>query len=135
MSGRAARWLKFNGAGIVGVGVQLVTLAALTASGIDYLPATMIAVETAVLHNFVWHERVTFIDRVAPGAMWSRLVKFNLSNGMISIVGNVVLMKVFVEGAGIHPVFANLLAIVICSTANFAVSEWLVFAPRADLRG
>jgi len=47
------RWLKFNAVGALGVGVQLGTLAALTNGvGLDYLAATALAVEAAVLHNF-----------------------------------------------------------------------------------
>ena len=30
----------------------------------DYLFATAIAVEAAVVHNFVWHEQFTWADRV-----------------------------------------------------------------------
>ena len=48
-------WLKFNTVGAIGIGVQLAALAALK-SGLElnYLLATGLAVEAAVLHNFVW---------------------------------------------------------------------------------
>lgn len=54
------RWLKFNAVGGIGIGVQLVVLAGLK-SGLElnYLLATAVAVEVAVLHNFFWHERFT----------------------------------------------------------------------------
>ena len=72
-----ARWLKFNAVGLMGVGVQLAMLVVL-ASGlrIDYLPATALAVETAILHNFLWHERYTWADRtqIAAGGWLRRLV-------------------------------------------------------------
>lgn len=67
-SPRAAllRWLKFNAVGGLGIGVQLATLALLeTALHLGYLPATALAVETAVLHNYLWHERYTWADRTA----------------------------------------------------------------------
>ena len=52
------RWLKFNFVGGIGIGVQLVVLTALK-SGLhfNYLLATVLAVEAAVIHNFIWHER------------------------------------------------------------------------------
>ena len=54
------RWLAFNGVGLLGVGVQLGLVALLThAAGLHYLLATAIAVEAAVLHNFIWHQRWT----------------------------------------------------------------------------
>jgi len=47
------RWLKFNAVGIAGTVVQLTALWLLARlSGIQYVVATGIAVEIAVLHNF-----------------------------------------------------------------------------------
>ena len=52
------RWLKFNGVGALGIVAQLGMLALLNGVfHVQYLIATAIAVESAVLHNFVWHER------------------------------------------------------------------------------
>ena len=59
----AARWMKFNLVGGVGIAVQLLMLWLLTLCGVGYMLATALAVESAVLHNFVWHERFTWIDR------------------------------------------------------------------------
>src|SRR5205085_9977389 len=59
-----ARFARFNAVGAMGVAVQLGTLALLTrVLGWDYLVATAIAVEAAVAHNFLWHERYTWADR------------------------------------------------------------------------
>ena len=60
------RWLKFNFVGALGIGVQLAALATLTTLGLRYLAATALAVETAVVHNFLWHERMTWRDRATP---------------------------------------------------------------------
>ena len=49
------RWLKFNAVGVLGAGVQLCVLAALHRWGVHYLLATALAVESAVLHNYLWH--------------------------------------------------------------------------------
>jgi hypothetical protein len=41
-----------------GVGVQLAVLAAMkSVQHLNYLLATALAVEAAVIHNFLWHER------------------------------------------------------------------------------
>jgi putative flippase GtrA len=120
------RWFKFNAVGGLGIVVQLVVLAALkTGLGLEYLLATALAVEAAVVHNFLWHERFTWRDR--PGKdRWWRLVKFNLSNGAISIVGNLVVMKMLV-GVEMNYLVANVVAIAACSILNFVVSDWFVF--------
>ena len=81
------RWLKFNAVGLIGVGVQLAALAffrSLLGWGIRV--ATLTAVECAVLHNFVWHERWTWIDRTRKvRGRLQRLLRFNTANGLISL--------------------------------------------------
>jgi putative flippase GtrA len=124
------RWLKFNFVGAVGVGVQLAMLALLVSGlGLGYLVATALAVETAVLHNFVWHERFTWRDRGSArwGQVAARLVRFHAGNGLISILGNLLLMRLLVGTLHLHYLVANVTTIAACSLLNFAVSEWLVF--------
>jgi putative flippase GtrA len=121
------RWLKFNAVGAVGIGVQLAVLTALKSGlGLNYLLATALAVEAAVLHNFIWHERFTWADRAAKGRL-KRLMKFNLTTGLFSIVGNVVFTRLLVS-AGIPYLAANAMSIVLCSLINFALNDRLVFA-------
>jgi putative flippase GtrA len=125
------RWLKFNAVGAIGIGVQLVVLALFTSGfGWNYLLATLIAVETTVVHNFFWHERYTWADR-RGGASLRRLAKFNLSNGAISIVGNLALMKLFSTLIGLNYLVANALSIACCSVLNFIVSDFFVFSSVA----
>jgi putative flippase GtrA len=126
----AGRWLKFNFVGGLGAAVQLAALWILeNAFRLQYLTATALAVETAVLHNFVWHERFTWKDR--SGGSWrdvgGRLLRFHAGNGLISIAGNVALMRLFAGVLGMKHLVANALAIGVCSLANFAAGEWFVF--------
>ena len=121
-----ARWLKFNAVGVVGIGVQLAVLTALKSGlGLNYLLATGMAVEAAVLHNFVWHERFTWSDRPAADRV-NRLLKFNLTTGTFSIVGNMFFTKLLV-GAGINYLPANATSIALCSIINFFLNDRLVF--------
>jgi putative flippase GtrA len=124
----ALRWLKFNVVGAVGIAVQLGALKLLTL-WMNYLAATPIAVEIAVLHNFFWHERFTWKDR--PGGARERLLRllrFHLGNGLVSIAGNMALMWLFVGKLHMtRVVAANAIAIAICSFLNFALGEWFVF--------
>jgi putative flippase GtrA len=61
LNGTFRVWLKFNTVGLIGIGVQLFVLALLKSGlGMNYLLATTIAVEIAVIHNFIWHERWTW---------------------------------------------------------------------------
>jgi putative flippase GtrA len=122
------RWLKFNAVGAIGIGVQLAALAILRAYlHFDYLVATALAVEAAVLHNFLWHERYTWADRAKPEAMLARLARFNLTTGAFSILGNLALMKLLVGAMHLHYLLANAVTIAVCSIANFVVSDRFVF--------
>jgi putative flippase GtrA len=121
------RWLKFNAVGAGGIAVQLLALAGLK-SGLrmDYLLATAFAVEAAVVHNYFWHERFTWADRTG-GSSWLRFVKFNLTTGLFSILGNVLVMRVLVGGIHLNYFAANMLTIATCSIVNFLVSDRFVF--------
>ena len=130
------RWLKFNFVGGIGVAVQFAALFLLKSEfHFHYLWATVIAVEAALMHNFIWHEQFTWADRMRPA--WStqirlrssirRLLRFNLANGAVSIVGNVALMRVMVGEGHMNYLAANGIAIVLCSVANFVVSDAWAF--------
>jgi len=129
-TGLARRWVAFNGVGMLGVVVQLSILALLVhAIGVHYLVATAIAVETAVLHNFIWHQRWTWRDRPSPSgaATVARLARFHVLNGAVSLAGNLAVMAVLGGALRVDPVPANVVAIVVCSLLNFVASEALVF--------
>jgi putative flippase GtrA len=126
----ALRGLKFYSVGALGIAVQLMALTLLTGvARMDYLLATVIAVEIAVLNNFYWHERFTWADR--PCALrhqtWARLLRFNLTTGALSILGNIVFMRMLVGYFQMHFLPANVLSIGICSLLNFVVSDQMVF--------
>lgn len=122
------RWCKFNLVGAVGVAVQLGVLAVLNRVWAGhYLWATAAALEVTLLHNFVWHLHYTWRDRPDGAGVLRRCVRFHLANGMVSLAGNLVLMRVLVEGARMPVVPANAIAILTCSVVNFALGDWWVF--------
>ena len=127
-----AAWLKFNAVGIIGVGIQLAALA-LFKSGLKWtIPmSTAAAVECAVIHNFIWHERWTWAHRrLAMRGIPLRFLRFNVSNGLISIAGNLLLMELLAVRFHLNYMISNLAAIGACSVLNFIVSDKLVFKSR-----
>jgi putative flippase GtrA len=122
------RWLKFNAVGAIGILVQLAALALFKGVlRVPYLLATALAVETAVLHNFVWHELWTWRDRRGSGSILLRLLRFNLGNGGVSILVNLVFMRLLVGHFHMQYLIANLIAIAAGSVANYLVSDIFVF--------
>lgn len=123
------RWLKFNGVGIAGAVVQIWFLHLLLRANVYYLAATALAVEAAVLHNFAWHQRYTWADRPCDDlpTVLSRLLRFHLSNGAVSVAGNVLLMRWLAGDLGMPPLAANFLAILVCSIVNYLLGDRFVF--------
>jgi putative flippase GtrA len=103
-----------------------------------WLPATLVAVELAVLHNFLWHERWTWGDqtvaRVSSLAVLQRLLRFHAANGLVSIAGNAALMALLVAVVGMPAVIANVLAVGVMSIANFMMADRWVFRSPASLK-
>jgi putative flippase GtrA len=160
MSATLTRWVKFNFVGAIGILVQFAALFLLkSVLHLNYLFATAVAVEAAVVHNFLWHEQFTWADRIGArtseaktldhlsalcaalkrcatqkhcAPCWRspsllRFLRFNLSNGMVSMLGNLALMKLLVGFGDVNYLAANGIAIALCSLANFLVSEEWVF--------
>ncbi|HEY4380803.1 MAG TPA: GtrA family protein [Acidobacteriaceae bacterium] len=125
------RWGTFNLVGAAGMVVQLAVLALLNhIAPKHYLCATAVAIETTLLHNFMWHTRITWRDRRNDSALLRQIVRFHLSNGLVSMVGNLSLMRVFVHRAHLPLLVANALAILCCSVVNFYTGHAWAFAPR-----
>jgi putative flippase GtrA len=131
------RFWRFNAVGVLGFAVQLGLLALLVRLDVHYLVATAIAVEAAILHNFLWHERWTWADRT-PGPASARLVRlarFHLVNGGVSLTGNLLLMPLLVRVCGLPVVLANTTAVLACAAVNFCGADRLVFSHRITATG
>ena len=123
------RWAKFIGVGAMGMAVQLGSLAVLNHwLRPHYLVASAVALEITLVHNFVWHMRFTWRGREDRGSWQGQMMRHQMSSGMMSMVGNLVLMRVLVQGAHLPVVASNAIAILMCSLANFCLAEFWAFA-------
>ena len=124
-------WIKFNAVGVLGFALQTTALFILThgALRVGYLAATALAVELAVLNNFVWHQRWTWKDRPAAtkGETLCRLAKVNVTNGMVSLGGNLVMMSILVGRLGLPIAGANVVSVASCSIFNFILADKIAF--------
>ena len=60
--------------------------------------------------------------------MLFRSIRFHLSNGLVSMLGNLALMRLLVHHAHLPLLVANLIAILCCSVANFCLGNTWAFA-------
>jgi putative flippase GtrA len=135
------RVVPFVAVGLLGFVVQIAALHALVSlARWPWFPATLLAVELAILNNFLWHERFTWSDRtVAPEMSASRerlgrLARFHVANGAVSIAGSTMLMAWLVGVLALAPVLANTVAVIATSVVNFLAADRWVFRPRRAWR-
>jgi putative flippase GtrA len=118
------RWLRFNAVGAAGYLVQAGALWLLTNGGLHYVPASLAAVEAAILHNFVWHWMWTW--RMS-GSPWPALGRFHVSNGFLSLTANLILMPVLAGLLGLPAIAANAIVTAICCLLNWLAALRFVF--------
>ena len=132
-------FIRFNVVGVFGFALQSSALFVLThgAHPFGYLLATAAAVELAVLNNFIWHQRWTWRDRpsATAGETVRRLAKFNLTNGAVSITGNLVFMSILVGRLGLPIAGSNVVSVVACSICNFFLADRIAFHVEKNTQG
>jgi putative flippase GtrA len=126
----------FLGVGAVGFVVQMLSLAALVAAGCSPLTATAAAAAIAVLHNFAWHERLTWADRTrARDGVIKRLSAFAGATGVTSVAGGVVFTAAYERWLGAGVLAANELAIATLAVTNFVIADRWIFSGADRLDG
>ena len=118
---RLTRISKFLLVGATGVLVNSLALLLLVQGAhLPLVPASALAAELGIVHNFAWNDRWTF-ERTRLS--WSRFARFNLVSlaGLLLTTGTV---WVLVEQLGVYYLAANLLGITLATAWNFAVNSW-----------
>jgi putative flippase GtrA len=134
----ARPFVKFAIVGALGFVLQLGTLWLLTAfARWSWLAATIAAVECAIVHNFVWHERWTWADRGGRQSWRGRVARFgrfNAATATTSVAGNVLVMAILAGWLRMPAVPANVIAVGVLSLVNFLLADRWVFTPTAAWR-
>lgn len=123
-SRRHHRILKFGVVGAIGTVVNMGLLYLFTEYvGLHYMVSAGIAVESAIISNFVLNDLWTFIDRKKDGLkhLLERFTKFQA----VSLTGlglNLGLLWVFTEIAEIYYLLSNLIAIIIVFFWNYVIN-------------
>jgi putative flippase GtrA len=127
MAVTSVRWVRFNLVGMMGFALQTSMLFALVRwAGLGAAGAVTIAVLAAVSHNFVWHEHFTWPE-LPRASRLKRWLSFQLSTGILSVVGNVAVTMMVAEVTKLPLVVCNAIAVGIVSTMNFWVSDRVIF--------
>ncbi|MGW1805075.1 glycosyltransferase [Streptomyces sp. NPDC002078] len=125
----AARMVGFGLIGASGFVPNLVGLWALTALGMHYLPAEILANQLGVAWNFLLIEHLLFRDRRAHRRWWDRLGRFGLLANA-DLVLRIPLIALLVGRLGMGVLPATALALVMTFVLRFVGTEALVYLPR-----
>jgi dolichol-phosphate mannosyltransferase len=125
----AARMAGFGLIGASGFVPNLVGLWALTAVGLHYLAAEILANQLGVAWNFLLIEHLLFRDRRAHRRWWDRLGRFALLANA-DLVLRIPLIAVLVGRFGMGALPATALALVLTFVLRFVGTEALVYLPR-----
>lgn len=106
-----------------------VDLAFVTHPNARLLIASPLSVEAAILFKFVWSEGWIFRSRRAEGALWARMVHFNLS-AAASAVLTVTVANVLTPVFGITPYASTAVGVLCGFMLNWIWSARLVWPDR-----
>ena len=123
-TGEITRIFKFILVGAIGIVINEGLLYLLTNQvGLFYLLSSVIAVQIAILNNFVWNHLWTFHDRrTIKDSVWYKLAKFEL----VSIGGklaNILVLYLMVAFLDVHYLIANLFGIAAGFVINFLLNN------------
>jgi dolichol-phosphate mannosyltransferase len=120
------RIIKFGLVGLSGVVVNTVILGVLTElAQLNYKWSSLIAIQIAIISNFIFNDKWTFVDRKKQS-----LTKRFLSFESISIIGAVInwaLLIACTELLGIHYLISNLIGILIAFIWNYIANNKLTW--------
>ncbi len=125
------QFLRFALVGASGVLVNyLVMWACFKGLGMHYVAASVAAFLVANVNNFVWNKLFTFRDAVR--GFWP-VLKQQLHFLWVCSLGlliNEAVLVALVTLAGMNPLWANLLGVLVATLGNFLGSRYIAFRPR-----
>ena len=143
-SGKLTRIGKFLIVGLIGTVVNVSILylitekvlggSAILIAGIvpSYMLASMIAMESAIISNFIFNEHWTFKDRRDKNDMISvtkRGIKFNMCR-LSGVVINIIILFVLTDFLKLYYILSSIIAILIVTMWNYTTSSKLVWSEK-----
>lgn len=126
-----SRFLKFCIVGASGVVVNMFFFWFFYKKlGIYSLIASLLAIQLAIINNFLWNDKWTWKEKRKPGIgeFFKRLTKFAFASNLVSASGNLLGVFVFLNLLKWHYLFSNFLAISLGVVLNFLVNHYWTYS-------
>ena len=136
-TGELKRLFKYCVVGFSGVFVNMGILVALVSAGINYLKVGVLAVEAAIVTNFLLNEFWSFVDlskrRRGLKARLIRFLNFNLFCAGGSVI-NLAILWLLTEYLGVNYVVSNLIGVVAATIWNYGMNANITWdSARAEV--
>lgn len=97
--------------------------------GVPLIPASLLSIEIAIIHNFIWHRYWTWKDRKSdhPLPFLKQLIVYNLMTGLVDLVVNVTILWVLTTFFGVYYLIANIAGMIMGPFIKFWLNEKIIF--------
>jgi dolichol-phosphate mannosyltransferase len=126
---------RFMVVGWLGTGVNSLCLYVLKGRfHVPIIPASIMATEVAIIHNFIWLRYWAWGDRRPHNRsrILRQLVVYNISTGVVDLLVNVPLLWLLYKLAGIPYLLANLAGMLVGPLIKFGLNDKFVFKEVRD---
>ena len=117
------QWVRFVAVGVSNTVLSWCVYATLEAVGVPYLLASAIAFAVGALNSYLLNRRWTFHSRGRPGP---EVLRFGVVQ-CVGLGGDVLLLGVLTEDAGIHHLIAQAIVFPVASAVTFLLSRQWAF--------
>ena len=100
---------------------------------IPIIPASLMAIEIAIVHNFVWYRYWAWGDRTEAGSrppFFRQLVIYNAATGLVDLTVNVSILWLLYKVFGVHYLIANIIGMILGPFFKFWINEKLIFKEK-----
>lgn len=127
---RVSRFVVVGAAGFV---VQMTVAALLLRAGMMPVVATLLAIEAAIVSNHAWHRRWAWRERTHDQPWRLTLLRAHLGAGGTSLVVGTGVVAAL--SGRVATLTAQVLAVVVCATVNYLLTDKWVFGTGERRRG
>lgn len=97
---------------------------------IRIIPASLMAIEIAIIHNFIWFRAWAWKDREQRLPFFHQLLVYNAATGAVDLVSNVSILWALSTFFGVHYLLANILGMIAGPFIKFWLNEKFIFRER-----
>jgi putative flippase GtrA len=101
---------------------------------IPIIPASMMAIEIAIIHNFIWYRQWAWKDRGGitgrPGFL-RQLFAYNVATGVVDFTMNVSVLWALSTFLHVHYLIANILGMIAGPFIKFWINDRMIFKERS----